>query len=165
MGRRIVFHRARGTRGARGLRGYCAFADSAKTTAITIDSIASTTNRRIIIPNNSVFGEVIENVTHHPVRRVQVEVGTAYAADIDTTRKALERAIETVPEFVRDPEPSVVLTGLGASSVDWSVRAWARNDDFLGAKQALLRAVKIELDSTGVDIPFPQMDVTVTSSG
>ncbi len=119
-------------------------------------------NRRIIIPNNSVFGEVIENITYHPVRRVEVEVGTAYAADIDATRTALERAIETVPEFVRNPEPAVVLTGLGASSVDWSVRAWARNDDFFSAKQALLRTIKLELDRTGIDIPFPQMDVTVT---
>ncbi len=121
-------------------------------------------NRRFIIPNSSIFGSVIENITHHPVRRVNVEVGASYAADIDQTREVLEKAIQTVPEFLRDPEPAVVLTGLGASSVDWSVRAWARGDDFGAAKQALLRAVKMELDLAGIEIPFPQMNVHVDPS-
>jgi len=116
-------------------------------------------NRRFIVPNSEIYGAVIENITYHPVRRVEVEVGTSYAADIDQTRQVLEQAIASVTEFVNDPEPAVVLTGLGASSVDWSVRAWARNDDFGGAKQALVRAVKIELDRAGIDIPYPHLDV------
>ncbi len=120
-------------------------------------------HRRVIIPNSQIFGSVIENVTHHAIRRVEVEVGTAYAADVDTTREALERAIATVPEFVQEPDSAVVLSALGPSSVDWKVRAWATNDNFPAAKQALLRAVKIELDRAHIDIPFPQMDVTVKS--
>jgi len=118
-------------------------------------------NRRVIIPNSQIYGAVIENVTHHAVRRVEVEVGTAYTADVDTTREALERAIGAIPEFVQDPEPAVVLAGLGPSSVDWAVRAWTLNENFGTARQALLRAVKIELDRAHIDIPFPQMDVTV----
>jgi len=127
-------------------------------------SIDTFDNRRFIIPNSSIFGTVIENITYHPVRRVDVEVGASYAADIDQTRQVLERAIQSVPEFVRDPAPAVVLLGLGASSVDWSVRAWARRDDFGAAKQTLVRAVKVELDRVGIEIPFPQMDVHVNPS-
>jgi len=116
-------------------------------------------NRRFIIPNSEIFGSVIENITYHPVRRVEVEVGADYSADIDSTRQALENAISTVSLRTSDPEPAVVLTGLGASSVDWSVRIWARNSDFGDAKQALIRAVKIELDRAEIGIPYPQMDV------
>jgi small conductance mechanosensitive channel len=121
-------------------------------------------NRRVIIPNSQIYGSVIENVTFHPVRRVEVDVGTAYAADIDATRLALERAMESVTERVQDPEPAVVLARLGASSIDWSVRVWALNENFGAAKQALMRAVKMELDRSSIDIPFPQMDVTVSQS-
>ena len=99
-------------------------------------------NRRIIVPNSEIYGAVIENITHHQARRIEVAVGTSYAADIDATRAVLEQAIDSVPQFVTDPGPAVVLTGLGASSVDWSVRAWARNEDYGNAKQALIRAVK-----------------------
>ncbi len=116
-------------------------------------------NRRFIIPNSEIFGSVIENISHHPVRRIEVEVGTSYNADIDQTREVLERAIATVDLSVSQPEPAVVLSGLGASSVDWSVRIWARGENFGDAKQALIRAVKVELDRAGIEIPFPQMDV------
>lgn len=116
-------------------------------------------NRRFIIPNSEIFGATIENITFHPKRRIDVEVGTSYAADIDRTRAVLEQAISTVDLCVGDPEPAVVLTGLGASSVDWSVRAWARRDDFGDAKQALLRAVKVELDRAEIEIPYPHLEV------
>ncbi|MGI9430164.1 MAG: mechanosensitive ion channel family protein [Bythopirellula sp.] len=116
-------------------------------------------NRRFIIPNSEIFGATIENITYHPKRRVEVEVGTSYEADIDQTRHVLEQAIATVDLCVGDPEPAVVLTGLGASSVDWSVRGWAHRDDFGDAKQALIRAVKVELDRAGIEIPYPHLDV------
>lgn len=119
--------------------------------------------RRVIVPNSAIYGSVIENIWYHPRRRVEVEVGVSYEADIDATRKVLEKAIQSVPQFVQDPEPAVVLNGLGASSVDWAVRAWAVKEDFLDSKQALIRAVKMELDQAGIGIPYPQMDVHLDS--
>ncbi len=116
-------------------------------------------NRRIIIPNGSIFGSTIENITHHPHRRADVDVGVGYAADIDRTREVLTAAAAGVEGGLADPEPAVVLLGLGASSVDWSVRVWANGDDFGAVKQATIRAVKMALDEAGIEIPFPQMDV------
>lgn len=118
--------------------------------------------RRFIVPNGSIFGSTIENVTHHPVRRFQVDVGVDYPADIDETRAVLTKAVESVETIVADPAPAVVLTGLGASSVDWTVRGWATNDDYWGAKEALTRAVKIELDKAGIGIPYLTVDLNLT---
>lgn len=116
-------------------------------------------NRRITVPNGSIFGTVIENITHNPVRRFSVEVGAAYSADIDATRMALERAMRSATLTVPAPAPSVVLVELGASSVNWSVRCWAKKETYGDAKQQVIRAVKMELDRAGIGIPFPQMDV------
>jgi small conductance mechanosensitive channel len=115
--------------------------------------------RRIIVPNSAIYGSVIENIWYHPRRRIDVEVGVSYDAEIDVTRQVLEKALQSVPQIVQDPEPAVVLNGLGASSVDWVVKAWANRDDFLTVKQGLIRAVKMELDEAGIGIPYPQMDV------
>jgi small conductance mechanosensitive channel len=117
--------------------------------------------RRIFVPNSSIYGAVIENITYHPVRRADVAVGVAYAADVDETRAALERAVRSVPDAVADPAPEIVLVGLGASSVDWMVRAFARRDNFGKVKEAVIRAVKLELDRSGIAIPFPQLDVHI----
>jgi small conductance mechanosensitive channel len=119
-------------------------------------------NRRFIIPNGSVFGSTIENISFHDQRRVEVSVGVTYSADIDHTRQILLDAARQVPGMLPDPEPAVVLTGLGDSSVNWSVRVWARSEDFLSVQQATIRAVKLALDEAGLEIPFPQMDVNVS---
>ncbi len=127
-------------------------------------SIDTFDNRRFIVPNREIYGSVIENITYHPVRRIEIEVGASYVADIDQTRRVLEQAIDLVEQCVSEPKPAVVLTGLGASSVDWSVRAWAHNDDYGDAKQALIRAVKMQLDQAGIDIPYPHLEVQVNQT-
>ncbi len=122
-------------------------------------------NRRIIIPNSNVFGQVIENITYHPKRRVDISVGTEYSADIDRTREVLEAAAQRIPNILTDDAPAVILLGLGASSVDWEVRVWANTSDFLAVKQAGIREVKKALDDAGIGIPFPQMDVHLDRQG
>lgn len=116
-------------------------------------------NRRLIVPNGDIFGSKIENVSHHPKRRVDVEVGVEYAAAIDVTRETLTNAARSVEKIHSEPDVVVVLTGLGASSVDWAVRVWADTGDYAAVKEALLRAVKVHLDEAKIGIPFPQMDV------
>jgi small conductance mechanosensitive channel len=136
-----------------------------KVHAIELFTVAIDTfdNRRIILPNSSVFGSTIENVSHHPIRRADVDVGTEYAADIDQTREVLMAAAKSVEGGLEDPAPDVFLAGLGASSVDWSVRVWCNSGDFGAVKQATIRAVKKALDDAGIGIPFPQMDVHLDS--
>ncbi|MEO1237385.1 MAG: mechanosensitive ion channel domain-containing protein [Planctomycetota bacterium] len=120
-------------------------------------------NRRIIVPNSSIFGGTIENITHHGERRVDVAVGCDYSADIDTTRATLNAAVESVTGRI-DGEGrgyQVFLSELGASSVDWAVRVWFPAADYWGKKEELTRAVKMHLDEAGIGIPFPQMDIHV----
>jgi small conductance mechanosensitive channel len=116
-------------------------------------------NRRIIIPNSSIFGAVIENHTANPFRRAEVLVGTNYAADIDATRAALNRAVTSVSLLTFDRKPEVALLDLGASSVNWAVRGWAKREALGDARQALIRAVKNELDRAGIGIPYPQLEI------
>lgn len=128
-------------------------------------AIDTSDNRRIIVPNSSIFGAVIENITYHAVRRADVAVGTAYSADIDQTRAILDKAVRSVALVVPAPAPEVVLTDLGASSVNWQVRGWAKRDTFGDAKQAIIRAVKMELDAARIAIPFPQLDLHLDPPG
>ncbi len=116
-------------------------------------------NRRIIVPNGSIFGGTIENVSHHDTRRVAVAVGTDYGADIDKTREVLLAAAKACTGVLQDPEPAAVLTGLGGSSIDWSVRVWVNAADFWAVSDQLTRDVKYALDNAEIGIPYPQMDV------
>ena len=48
-----------------------------------------------------------------------------------------------------------------SSCVNWTVRFWAKSDDFWPIKEALTEAVKNKLDEAGIGIPYPQMDIHV----
>ncbi len=118
-------------------------------------------NRRIIVPNGTIFGSVIENITHHATRRVDIPVGVDYSADIDQTRQVLETAAAAIPGILTDPAPQIVLGGLGDSAVDWTVRVWCNAQDYWPTREAAIRATKMGLDAAQIGIPFPQMDVHV----
>lgn len=118
-------------------------------------------NRRIIIPNNEIFGSTIENITHHPRRRADVSVGTDYAADLSRTREVLMGVATSVEGRLPDEDPVVYLSELGASSVDWSVRVWTTKEDYWAVRERLTENIKVALDDAGIGIPFPQRDIHV----
>jgi len=116
-------------------------------------------NKKLIIPNGAVFGSTITNYSGYEMRRVDIDVGAEYSADIDATRAALEKAASNIPGMLKDPAPQVFLKALGSSSVDWQVRIWCKTADFWDVWQATTQACKATLDAAGIGIPFPQQDV------
>ena len=128
---------------------------------LMVTKMDTTDNRRLIIPNSQIIGATIENSTHHPLRRVEVAVGTAYGADLERVRGVLEAALAGVKARVADPSPEVILKAFGASSIDWELRVWAGSSiaGQTAARQEVILATKRALDAAGLGIPFPQMDV------
>jgi len=124
----------------------------------TVDSFD---NRRFVIPNSEIFGSVIENISYHDTRRVDVSVGTDYSANLDETREILTATGEAIEERLPDKDVAVVLQELGDSAIGWQVRVWVNSGDYWPVFQKLTRDIKVNLDNAGVGIPFPQMDLHV----
>lgn len=125
-------------------------------------------HRRIIVPNSSISGSTIENVSYHQHRRAEVLVGVSYSADIDRTREALTQACLALGDRVIQGEgrgSMVILNDLGASSVNWMVRAWVASSDFFSSREMLTVEVKRQLDAAGISIPFQQLDVHLFQRG
>ncbi len=116
-------------------------------------------NKRVIVPNSSIFGSTITNFTHYETRRADIDVGVDYAANTEETRKILETVPGKVEGVLEDPAPQIFLKSLGASSVDWVVRVWCKTDEFWDVYQRTIHETKKALDDAKMGIPFPQMDV------
>jgi small conductance mechanosensitive channel len=119
-------------------------------------------NRRIIVPNSSISGATIENMTHHKHRRIDLPIGVSYHASLDRTRAALTNAAESLRTHLIDGEGrgyKVGLNNLGASSVDWSIQFWTSTKGFGDVKEKLIAAIKTQLDEANISIPFPQLDI------
>lgn len=116
-------------------------------------------NIRIIVPNGVAISGVIKNFSYHDRRRADISVGTDYGANLKRVRDVLGQAVETIPNALSEPAPQIFLSSLGASSIDWQVRVWAKSTDFWQVYQDGTNVVKDALDREGIGIPFPQMDV------
>ena len=89
-------------------------------------------NRRLIVPNSSITGATIENISFHKERRVEVLVGVDYTASLDTTRDVLTACAESLAEETIQGEDrgyQIILgqTGAPARSTGKSVYGRSRN--------------------------------------
>ncbi len=124
-------------------------------------SILTLDNQMIVIPNNKIWGDVIKNVTAQDIRRVDMVFGIAYSDDVTKAEAIFNDILKSNDKILDDPEPMVRLHTLGASSVDFVVRPWAKVDDYWDVYWDVTREVKMRCDAQGVSIPFPQRDVHV----
>lgn len=116
-------------------------------------------NHEVVLPNGQITAQPIINFTARAQRRIDIPVGIDYGDDIAKAREVLLALAATEARVLDDPAPAVVVTGLGDSSVDLSLRAWVDTPDFAATRSALLEAIHRELPANGLSIPFPQRDV------
>ena len=116
-------------------------------------------NKTIIIPNGALANGSITNFTTESTRRVDMKFGIGYGDDIGKTKDVLRRLITTDNRVLKTPEPVIVVSGLGDSSVDLTVRAWCNAPDYWNIFFDMQEKVKLTFDKEGISIPFPQRDV------
>ncbi len=118
-------------------------------------------NIKIILPNSAIMGGSITNVSAHPTRRVDMVVGVSYGDDLNKAKQIMEDLLAADERVLKDPAPTVAVSNLGDSSVDFVVRPWVNSADYWAVKFDFTQAVKEKFDAEGVSIPFPQRDVHI----
>ena len=118
-------------------------------------------NKVVIIPNNSIWGNVIVNYSGSATRRVDLVMGISYEDDIGKAQGILENVVSAHPKVLKDPEPMIKVHELADSSVNFVVRPWVNTEDYWDVYWDLTRAVKEKFDDGGISIPYPQRDVHV----
>ena len=108
------------------------------------------------IPNQQVFTSNITNLVGFPVRRFDLTVGIRYSDDADNAISVIMDLIDKEPFALLNPEPSVYVSELGASSVNLTIMIWAPISEWFDLKSNLVLAIKKTLEEKGIEIPFPQ---------
>ncbi len=126
--------------------------------------LATADNKRVTVPNKSVWGGPITNFSALGKRRVDTVVGIAYGSDINKAVEVARAALAQVPGVLADPAPGVAVGSLDASAITINVRPWANCADYWAVYSGAQQAVKEAFDKNGIQIPFPQMDVHVKNA-
>ncbi|KYO50087.1 mechanosensitive ion channel [Tistrella mobilis] len=111
------------------------------------------------LPNSQVWGQPITNYARNPIRRMDIVVGIAYDDDIDTAIEALSAVLAADERVLKDPAPQVMVTNLGESSVDITMRFNAAIGDYWSLRWDMMKRAKLAVEAAGCSIPFPQRDV------
>jgi small-conductance mechanosensitive channel len=119
-------------------------------------------NRRILIPNASLFTSQIEVITAFERRRLSFPLTIGSGDDIALARRTIVEALSGTPGVLPDPPPEALVTGLGAAGVDMQARFWIdppRRREAVDALDGAIEAVKDALTEAGVDMPYPTSQV------
>ncbi len=116
-------------------------------------------NRRMTIPNSKVTGDIVTNFTDLQKRRIDLVFGISYQDDMKKAKEALERAVSGDPRILKDPKPAIAVFELGESSVNLVCRPWVKPLDYWDVYFDVVEKGKMELEKSGITIPFPQRDV------
>jgi len=115
----------------------------------------------VIVPNGTLLSEKLINWTLSDMnRRVDVNVGVAYGVDPRRVMELLAEVTKATPGVVALPEPAVIFSGFGASSLDFGIRAWTSEfGEWVDIRTELTTRVYEALRAAGIEIPFPQQDI------
>ncbi len=117
--------------------------------------LAGLSNKQIIIPNGTLSNGNIVNYTVLGTRRVDFTFGVSYDADIKQTKEVLMEVIKNHPSVLAEPAPTVNVSELADSSVNFAVRPWCKPEDYWTVYFDVMEAAKIALDKAGIEIPYP----------
>ena len=135
-------------------------------TAGTVESVQIFTtvlmtpdNKMVVIPNANILNGNIINYSRTGTRRVDLVIGVSYKADLAQTKGVLQNVLEKESRLLKDPVPTIGVSALADSSVNFVVRPWVKTENYWDVYFDLHENIKIALDEAGIEIPFPQMDV------
>ncbi len=118
-------------------------------------------NRMVMIPNGVLANSSMTNVTTTEKRQIELLVGVSYQADIKKTKAVLQEVVEKESACLEEEESRVFVSELADSCVTMGIRVWVHTKDYWDAKWRMTENIKYALDENGIEIPFPQMDVTI----
>ena len=116
-------------------------------------------NKQIIVPNSQIMDSIITNYSANDTRRVDMVVGVSYGDDLDQVRKTLKDILAVEDRILPEPAPTIAVSALADSSVNFVVRPWVKTSDYWGVMFDLTEAIKKRFDKEGISFPFPQQDV------
>lgn len=125
------------------------------TTLVTAD------NQRINIPNSNMTSNVVTNVTGVEKRKVVLNIGISYNADLKKAKEVLRRLFENHEGIISEEGIDVIVDSLGESSVNLSARGWVLTGNYWTTRWDLLEQIKLTFDEEGIEIPYNYLNVNV----
>ena len=137
-----------------------------KVTSINYTStiIESVYGEIITFQNSQLFAKNYKNLTkNYGYILAVIPFGVAYGSNLKQVTELVENAVNDLHHEWMDPQKKVksVMSGMNESSVDFNLFVWADAVKKSYVISDVLKCVYNTLNENGIEIPFPQRDITI----
>ena len=115
----------------------------------------------VLIPNKELSASKMINYTTLGRRRVSIGITASYDAPTGAVKAACWDAVRATDGVLDDPAPTVTLTGYGASSIEYTILAWAKTGDFLSVKNGINERLRETFAAHNVEMTYDHLNVHV----
>lgn len=119
--------------------------------------------KELVVPNKIFITDRLINWTlSDTVTRIVVSVGVAYGSEIDKVETVIREAIRNTPLILHEPEPNVIFSSFGDSSLNFDIYIFVHElTERIAVKHSLHKNIYEALQANHIEIPFPQRDVHI----
>jgi small-conductance mechanosensitive channel len=115
--------------------------------------------RDIVIPNTTIFTNMVTVNTSQPHRRVEIDLTVGYNYDVRTITSIIRAALDQIDEILKDPEPQIMCWDLGSTSLGIKIRWWIKSEQSQQtiSRARAVQAIKEAFEVNDIDPTDPQL--------
>jgi len=126
---------------------------------LTYTELLTTSNQVILVPNSEMCASKITNYSSEPTRRFEIKVTTSYDAKIQDVKDAINKVLSEDKRILTEPSTFVRLSEYKDSSIEYTIRGWAKNEDYWDVYFDTLENIKYEFDNRNIEMTYNHLNV------
>ena len=116
-------------------------------------SLDTPDNVRTIVGNAKIFGDVIQNFSTNPYRRVELTAQLAHGVDVHAAVALLKKALPQIPNVITNPAPDVEILTFNLAGPVLAVRPYCNNKNYWQVYFDTNRLIKDSFTAAGYAVP------------
>ena len=118
----------------------------------------------ITMPNNTVWGSIITNMTTEETRCVAIVIRFPFSYNIYRVEQILRETASSHPLSLEKPAPTTVALTYTEYCVKVKLKSWAKTTDYFTLKGDLHRMIQQRFEQEGISIALPAQDIRIQST-
>jgi small conductance mechanosensitive channel len=104
------------------------------------------------VPNNTIWGETIENMSYGSTRKFTQWFRIGFDEDLVKVEQLLVEIMTSHPNILTDPAPTTQVWSIEDYYISVKAHGWVKRDDFWAVNSDIIRMVRTQFDKEGIKL-------------